>query len=1608
RNLRKDGRIDARSGNIIESNYLLKSIKTGYDKEAVRTYEFIYGERIAASEKYLKEFKVWNKGNKENKESYSYFFDYNEIDLNNLFDSPVKYDGFQKPIQTGVSKSTSINGSISGGAGVGFYSIDGRVTGGAQGSVSTSTSYSDDIIADMNGDGRPDSMHYDINEPEKLYVNIQGGKTWTIDCSAFSEAKELELEDGSGDTRGYTVYGGAGKRGRIKVNLGVSYAEVNQSGTSSVSKTVADMNGDGRLDIVQSGQSFYLRNNGDGTFTKADIIATTDAPVKDYHRKLEDDDVKGYKNTYRQQLPFRIWKAPYNGKIKIKNEGKFISGNNRKEQIVLKTFIGEKPECENKLSLAIDSDNLKKAEDDESRTIMQNSNIYFGVDAGSDPENADVIFNNSIEYDSIQIFNDMNELPVFLPEKEFEYDEENFYSISGISEFEVKTGCPEECYTIKSVNVNEGQNTAYAHYVANATLKDNWQQLLTDETKSISFASKLINEGRVIPRYFTPKFFEEVAKTVYNNYKYNGQELLEPFYTAVLRDEIKTNDKVNYLEGFAGRFKYDVTKDLYEYVSMGYENDLAFLTRYLSKIDFSGYLTSYYNKEKYETENIKAVISTAGVLYKAFLSLDNNEKERAKDTEGSVYDLDYMYLGTICGERLVLNNKDKKVFLGEEEICEAEVKEEDGSLKIAFNIYEKYKMLYILNDAEKTADKITESEVLKIIENYKTEGQNEGEITEEEAETLMRNAFEKYYEESAHGYTLRDEWKKEKTQKDFTKEGKNGEIVEDKEAYQEYLNELNELKRLCAKFALVKYNTCAFCLTYLYDAEYKIENKKCSFLSLDKNKLELDYSDFEIVKNTWDSSCDFINDNPSVSILVFADYEYFITPVKEGKKYRNVLTSSPLDVNDGEEESERQVIEVVCDENYYGGCNQWYYGIWNGVGKFNSSALNPVKGKNLEEMQKQINDDNAKFSKIDENNLDGFEAEERETDDVIYYVPQKNEDAQSNKAQITEEKYNSSYMTNIKSDVKNILIGNVSAVSVIKGKDLETRYYAPFIYKDYIHCDRYGGTAFYDIEGMDAYLKGKNHGSDSINEKEGDIPLKLGEIRRSKSSGTDITKGFEFGITNDSELKEFFDKIKGESEEKGCSDFEAGVGTTLGSNNSKSDAVKSFQDINGDGIPDILYSDGKGITVRPSLKKKTDTGYKVVYDREVEYKNAEYISRNITNLDTTGVSFSAQGGTFVKYKTKNSIEGVYTTSSPSGGGGTSLADGSFSQVSGLSDINGDGLPDYFYDGKFKINNGYDFESYDTTYVNIGKSLNRGKTNAIGKNFSIGKVATKSESLNSGSCSIGGGINLNVSGTKTEGMYLDINGDGLADYVFTEKVQKEDGLFGKKWKVCFNNGKGLNEAVEFLMPGWDIKLSPDDKRKLFFNADNAFDIGLISKIPYVGDAVGESLKACVMTNYYAIQPDFYNSLDLSTSVTLGISGTLGASVTVGIPVPFTWLQINITASASGGVSASSSINGVTVRMFDIDGDGLADQVMRIPGTVTIGDVVNHESGTTYYKRNRSGMAGLLKTVTTPQGGTVDIDYEGIYGTKDMPYHKYVMKSVTVDDGTGKILPEVVVK
>ena len=83
---------------------------------------------------------------------------------------------------------------------------------------------------------------------------------------------------------------------------------------------------------------------------------------------------------------------------------------------------------------------------------------------------------------------------------------------------------------------------------------------------------------------------------------------------------------------------------------------------------------------------------------------------------------------------------------------------------------------------------------------------------------------------------------------------------------------------------------------------------------------------------------------------------------------------------------------------------------------------------------------------------------------------------------------------------------------------------------------------------------------------------------------------------------------------------------------------------------------------------------------------------------------------------------------------------------------------------------------------------------------------------------------------------------------------------------------------------------------------------------------------------------------------------------------------------------------------MDGDGLADHVLRIP------NLLGFFNGATYWKRNISGRYGQLTKITLPQGGNVRLEYAEKYGTTDNPNFKYVLSKVTMNDGCDEVLPK----
>lgn len=252
-----------------------------------------------------------------------------------------------------------------------------------------------------------------------------------------------------------------------------------------------------------------------------------------------------------------------------------------------------------------------------------------------------------------------------------------------------------------------------------------------------------------------------------------------------------------------------------------------------------------------------------------------------------------------------------------------------------------------------------------------------------------------------------------------------------------------------------------------------------------------------------------------------------------------------------------------------------------------------------------------------------------------------------------------------------------------------------------------------------------------------------------------------------------------------------------------------------------------------------------------------------------------------------------------------------------------------------------------------------------------------------------GITYNSTTSNTEKMMMDINGDGLQDIL-------EMSAGNSVISVRYNTGCGFTSRQGIELPGWK-NFVKDNYEKFLTQADsNGFDLGLIKDIPVIGAAASKGLTSVSINPFGFNAENFSNSLDWNTSVTLGMSGSVGANVNIGIDIIILCVYcgtINITVSGGAGTNASTSINGASVKMMDLDGDGLADHVLRVPGF------------TTYWKRNISGRYGQLTQVNLPQGGNVKIEYSEQYGTVDNPNFKYVLSKVTMNDGCNETVPEI---
>ena len=150
----------------------------------------------------------------------------------------------------------------------------------------------------------------------------------------------------------------------------------------------------------------------------------------------------------------------------------------------------------------------------------------------------------------------------------------------------------------------------------------------------------------------------------------------------------------------------------------------------------------------------------------------------------------------------------------------------------------------------------------------------------------------------------------------------------------------------------------------------------------------------------------------------------------------------------------------------------------------------------------------------------------------------------------------------------------------------------------------------------------------------------------------------------------------------------------------------------------------------------------------------------------------------------------------------------------------------------------------------------------------------------------------------------------------------------------------------------------------------------------GTASSVSLPDPQSNPFRSVSDPFKVQDDIECST--GASINLGANVSISIN--FWLLGLTIAPGVDGSIATTSA----TLKFIDIDGDGLPDHVLKLPGEAWL-----------HVKRNQSGKSGLLKRVSLPQGGAYAFDYTRAGNTTDMPQSRWVMSSFVKDDGTSSM-------
>ena len=1550
---RGDVRLEGRGKYVRKESKRLSSIEMSVGGRVVRKYGFEYREN-EMGESLLVKLLVKGEGSSE---GYGYEFGYEQAETDER--GRLKVFGETEGWYTGEGLSGKSNGGIqvssgyamgsnyaySTGIGIGPASgeFDIRTTrGSGAGLVEGEQAIEQQVYVDIDGDGRADAISRGEKGLSVMRNNGHGfdkAEIWEVDISG------IEKEENQTVSTSINRFLGAGGGG------GVTYGYTRQNSYHHLKTSFADMDGDGRADIVVSGKNYYLKNSGEG-FKAVELKGLEKIKVPKV--ELSEEQKKEYDNSFYQQNPFRQWKSRYGGTIKIESIAEMDEGNKDKREVVLRVYKGEKKESEESIS-----EEKRVSVGEKKFEIKGGESLYFVPYAACNEGGQRIRWKIKIRYEQLEPFNDME----------------------GRISWRLDKGSGKREGALKSIREQDSDGSV--------KIRKDWFEIVSrganeqggDERRAAEY---LIRRGKFIPIIIDKEGMDSILQAA--GYEHEGKqneikELISRLYIYeivneryVLFDEQMKKHKVYESE----RELSEAEKELMQVMAALNDDQIREVLKYRNK-----YITG---------ENAKRLFLDGCFCEGKEWARSRIEREREIGVNkiGYVDEKGRIYLDRLNGKYVTALGKE--IYLGEEKIGEGQIEEGYRKKKIVFKMKgDGSQIEYEAGVYEPKGFKLGTDEIERIVifrgksGEYREEHERWSILGETEYERLIRVAgreeegrvfIEGVYRKDKGQYYLRrqDIGSKEKERlnkllKEYEKEEfAEGEGYRYNERTREYeladseylhlvsegkLEELSEVEREQEKRRYEKlkegarnsfvgrYGRIKRVMKYKAHDRYSVLAKS----GQDFIRIYLIEGDslthIDVVLDRWDSGEDYSNEDIGKDVLSY-----------EAESEREVVKG--MEEKDGEFTKIIEKVKVksrmstAVREILSGGTKQWFYGIWikdqnREEYAFSEKKLTPnIKKINQRELKREIEEKNSNKEKTMEDMTDG--------ESLSYYVMTANN--KKNKEKYTVIRKEAESGTELD---EQYYVGNINEWITEDKTELYT--YTPFLYQDSIYSNRVGGSKYYRIPGIEqSEMKG------------------FPSIKGSSSSSTEHAFASLLNFEKDESLESIpADKFMETFFSKAAHVVEKVIRRLLSNiSYAKSEGLSSTSimvtDMDGNGTADIVMSEADRVIVHLNKENQFGEGYAIT--------NLYNLAETKDCVDTFGSGLSRSGSVSKDYDSKHRLLMVRPSFGVAISKGISISRGESNDTQSFIDINGDGLPDSMRTDGAYINTGDSV----TRIAGLSCALEKRETYTLASSVNMGGDLCTEIEMQQVSANVSGAIGYSGAYNKIIRRFVNIRGT-LIDSITMKKDEAE---------LTVNTGNRFSEKkVRVALPAWDI--SAKNKANLFFVMDGNVFFTFFSHIPGLGKVLSKKQTSAFARDGLSLNPlsaallAKINTIGISSSVAL--SANVGGGVSATVSIPIETVRINIPFNGGKGINIMGNVNGVAVSMQDIDGDGLADRILRIPG----------RTGAVYVQRNKLGKVGLLKTIHLPTGGSYEIEYQRVGNTQELPQSKYVLSSVTMNSG-----------